>query len=326
MDAAPRLYSHEDVVRFLEPDACIAAVREAMRNLTAGAFEQPLRSIVTLAPGRLFAQMPGVGHDELGFGAKLVSVYADPSRPSQSRHQGIVVVFDRASGAVRCLAEAGAITEIRTGCASAVATDALAREDARVLAIFGTGAQARSHAIAVTRVRPFERLVLWGRDPSRLEALKAGLEPRLGLGITTTTDGREAAQAADVICTTTAATTPILLREWVRPGTHLNIVGSSLLGPAEIDSALVRDSRYIADYRRSALAAASEFAIAKQAGLVTDAHIVAEIGEVLLGRVAGRRHRDEITLYKSLGHIVQDLAAADCVHRAATAAGQRGSP
>jgi len=227
------------------------------------------------------------------------------------------VLFDSVSGAVQCVADAGVITEIRTGCASAVATDALARRDAQVLAIFGTGTQARSHALAVTRVRPFRRLVLWGRDRARAASLQADLDGQLSVPIETTQDGRAAAEAADVICTVTGAETPILFRDWIRPGTHINVVGSSFLGPVEVDSPLVRDSRYIADYRRSALAAAAEFAVAKRAGLVTDEHIVAEIGEVLLGRAPGRRNADEITMYKSLGHVVQDLASAACVHRRA---------
>lgn len=318
MKAKPAsVYSQDDVMRLLDLDECIEAVREAMAGLSAQGFEQPLRSILTLGAGQLFGLMPGVGHRELGFGAKLVSVFADPERPGRSAHRGVVVLFERFTGAVCCITDAEAITTVRTGCASAVATAALAREDARVLSIFGTGTQARSHALAVTRARRFERLVLWGRDPDRATALQRELAPLLDLDIQVSEDSRAAAQAADVICTVTGATTPILFRDWVRPGTHLNVVGSSFLGPVEIDGPLVRDSRFIADYRRSALAAAAEFALAKQAGLVTDAHIVAEIGEVLLGRIPGRRDREEITLYKSLGHIVQDLAAAACVHRAA---------
>lgn len=313
------LYSAEDVVRWLDVGACIDAVRDAMAGLTAGGFEQPLRNIVTMAPGQMFALMPGVGHEALGFGAKIISVFPDPARAGRSAHRGVVVLFDRSGGRVQCIADAGAITEIRTGCASAVATDALARRNARVLAIFGTGTQARSHALAVSRVRSFERLILWGRDASRTEALRAELAGELSLPVEATTDGRAAAGAADVICTVSGAESPILFGDWVRPGTHVNVVGSSFLGPVEVDSALVRASRYVADYRRSALAAAAEFAVAKREGFVTDEHIVAEIGEVLLGRVPGRRSPDEITMYKSLGHIVQDLAATACVHARAAA-------
>ncbi len=306
-------YSAADVERLLDYGACIDAVREAMAGLTAEGLEQPLRNIIQLGHGRMFGLMPGVGHATLGFGAKLISVFPDPAHGGRSAHRGVVVLFNPTDGTVQCVADGGAITEIRTGCASAVATDALARPDARVLAIFGTGTQARSHALAVTRVRPFERLILWGRDVERAKVLQRELSGVLSLSIETTQDGRKAANAADVICTVTGSTKPILQRDWVRAGTHVNVVGSSYLGPVEVDSELVRDSRYIADYRRSALAAAAEFAVAKQRGLVTDDHIVAEIGEVLLGRVEGRQSPEQITMYKSLGHIVQDLAAAAVV-------------
>lgn len=315
------VYSASDVERLLSADACFAAVREAMRALTAGGVEQPLRTITQVGSG-LLGLMPGVAQTEVGFGAKLVSLFGDPSTPGRTAHRGVVVLFDAHSGMVRCVAEAGAITEIRTAAASAVATDALARGNSRVLAIFGTGHQARSHAIAVSRVRNFESIVIWGRDAERAAALKDALRERLDLRVECTTDGQAAAAVADVICTVTSASRPILRRSWVRPGTHVNVVGSSFLGPTEVDSELVRDSRYIADYRRSALAAAAEFAIAKQAGMVDDSHIAGEIGEVLLGRIVGRRNDAEITFYKSLGHIVQDLAAVDCVHRAA--GGARG--
>ena len=308
-------YTADDVVRLLDYGECIDAVREAMAALTAEGFEQPLRNIIPLGDGRLFGLMPGVGNATVGFGAKLISVFPDHARAGRAAHRGVVVLFHSTEGTVLCVADAGAITEIRTGCASAVATDVLARPDARVLAIFGTGAQARSHALAVTRVRPFERLILWGRDAERAQSLQRELAGLLPIPIETTGDGRKAAGNADVICTVTGSATPILQRGWVREGTHVNVVGSSYLGPVEVDSELVRDSRYIADYRRSALAAAAEFAVARQCGMVNDDHIVAEIGEVLLGRVIGRRSAREITMYKSLGHIVQDLAAAACVLR-----------
>lgn len=164
-----------------------------------------------------------------------------------------------------------------------------------------------STAAAQPRSLGSRDLVLIGADPA-IRAVRA------------VTDARTAAEGADIICTVTSASTPILLGAWVRPGTHVNAVGSSYPGPAEIANDLVVKSRYVADSRRSALAAAAEFLVAKQAGLVDDAHIVAEIGEVLLGRVAGRTSAEEVTLYKSLGHIVQDLAAAAYVHARATGA------
>ena len=315
--AGPRgsvpFYGPEEVRALLDYEGCISAVRDAMAEFTADGKPQPLRSIFEIAPAKAFGLMPGTLAAPRGFGAKVLSVFADPARPGRSAHRGVVVLLDRESGQLACIADAGEVTEIRTAAASAVATDALARRDARTLAIFGCGAQAASHIRALVRVRKLEGILVWGRSMERAAAFAGQMEREVGVTVSAVADGREAA-AADIICTVTGSRTPVLLGEWVRPGTHVNAVGSSHPGPVEIDHALVKMSRYIADSRRSALAAAAEFLLAKEAGLIDDSHIVAELGEVLLGRVAGRRSAQEVTLYKSLGHIVQDLAAVSYVH------------
>ncbi|HZT02343.1 MAG TPA: ornithine cyclodeaminase family protein [Steroidobacteraceae bacterium] len=315
--AGPRgsvpFYGPEEVRALLDYEGCICAVRDAMAEFTADGKPQPLRSIFEIAPAKAFGMMPGTLVAPQGFGAKVLSVFADPARPGRSAHRGVVVLFDRESGQLACIADAGEVTEIRTAAASAVATDALARRDARTLAIFGCGAQAASHIRALVRVRKLEGILVWGRSMERAAAFAGQMEREVGVTVSAVADGREAA-AADIICTVTGSRTPVLLGEWVRPGTHVNAVGSSHPGPVEIDHALVKMSRYIADSRRSALAAAAEFLLAKEAGLIDDSHIVAELGEVLLGRVAGRRSTQEVTLYKSLGHIVQDLAAVSYLH------------
>jgi ornithine cyclodeaminase len=306
-------YGPREVRAALDYDGCITAVRTAMADFSADGQPQPLRSIFEIAPAKLFGVMPGTLAAPNGFGAKVLSVFADPERQGRSAHRGVVVLFDRDTGQVSCLADAGEVTEIRTAAASAVATEALARPDARTLAIFGCGAQAASHVRALARVRRFERVRVWGRSVERASRFAERMGREMGMTIEAVADGREAA-AADVICTVTGSRTPVLLGDWVRPGTHVNVVGSSHAGPVEIDPALVRASRYIVDSRRSALAAAAEFLLAKEAGLIDDGHIVAEIGEVLLGRIPGRRSPEEITVYKSLGHIVQDLAAVSYLY------------
>lgn len=311
-------YDAAAVTALLDYPGGIAAMREAMAALSNGGRAQPLRQILPIAEGQAFATMPGVLPGDLGFGAKLISVFVEPDQPSRSRHQGVVVAFDPETGAVRCLADAEAVTAIRTACATAAATDALARPDSRSLAVFGTGLQAEHHLRAVPLVRPFERVLLWGRARATTEALAARLSEELGLAIEATDDARHAA-AADVICTVTGSPTPVLLGEWVRRGAHVNLVGSSHLGPVEVDSVLVAAGRYIADYRSGVLAQGSEFAVARAAGLIDDTHLVAEIGEVFAGRAIGRRDAAEITLYKSLGHVAQDLAAARYIHQRALA-------
>ncbi|MDE2262028.1 MAG: ornithine cyclodeaminase family protein [Gammaproteobacteria bacterium] len=298
----------------LDYDGCIAAVRNAMADFSADGKPQPLRSIVEIAPEKFFGLMPGTLCAPHGFGAKVLSVFADPAQPGRAAHRGVVVLFERESGQLSCIADAGEVTEIRTAAASAVATDVLARQDARTLAIFGCGAQAAAHIRALARVRRLERILVWGRSVERAGRFAQRMQAEVGIPVTAVAEGREAAAGADIICTVTGSRTPVLFGEWVRAGTHVNAVGSSYAGPVEIDHALVQASRYIVDSRRSALAAASEFLLAREAGLIDDGHLAAEIGEVLLGRVPGRSSSEEITVYKSLGHIVQDLAAVSYLH------------
>lgn len=315
----PAFYDAAAVARWLDFRGGVAATRAAMIALSGEALGQPPRSIIPVGDAGLFGVMPGSFASTLGFGAKLVGVFPDTARAGRSRHHGIVALFDAASGAIIALADAEALTTIRTACATVAATQVLARPDAQVLAIFGCGTQARSHIAAFASVMPMREIVIWGRDRQRAEALAQTMRAELGIVIRADADGRSAAGAADIICTVSGSATPILLGEWVRPGTHVNLVGSSYLGPSEADSDLVCKSRYIADYRSSALAAAAEFAIAREAGLVDETHIVADIGEVFAGSTIGRRDDDDLTLYKSLGHVAQDLGVLGYLHRRATA-------
>jgi ornithine cyclodeaminase len=307
------VYRGADVRRWLDFPGCIEAVRRAMAGLSRDTREQPLRSITPVREGRLFALMPGMSSGEPGFGAKLISVFHDPAKGGRSTHQGVVALFEEQTGALVCIADAHEVTRIRTACNSAVATDALAREDAETLAIFGCGTQAEAHLRALPLVRSFRQVRVWGRNPEIAAGFAERMAAETGLAIDSVDDPREAARA-DIICTVTGAAEPVLMRDWVRPGTHVNAVGSSHAGPVEIDPELVAASRYFVEYRPSALAAAAEFIRAREQGLIGEDHIRAEIGEVLNRTAAGRSSDAEITLYKSLGHIVQDLAAARYLH------------
>ena len=303
-------YDAAQVEALLDYPGCIDAMRRAMIALSTGERAQPLRQIWPVGDGQMWGIMPGDLNALSTFGAKLVSVFADPERPGCTRHQGVVVAFDGETGAISCIADAEPITKIRTACATAVATDALARKDADVLAIFGTGVQAEAHLHALPLVRPFREILLWGRSADKTQLFAQQMSEAIGQPVTAVLNGREAAAAADVICTVSSSREPVLLADWVRPGTHINLVGSSMLGPVEVDSALVAKARYIADYRPGVLAQGSELAVARDAGLVDDSHVIAEIGEVLAGRVRARENDEQITIYKSLGHVAQDLAAA----------------
>jgi ornithine cyclodeaminase len=304
------LFDAAQVEELLDYPGCIDAVRKAMTALSSGERPQPLRQIWPVGDGEMWGIMPGDLAALSSFGAKLVSVFHEPGSTSRTRHQGVVVAFDGKTGAVSCIADAEPITRIRTGCASAVATDALARADSEVLAVFGTGVQAEAHLRALPLVRRFREILLWGRSPEKTREFAHQMSEQIGLPISPVSDGREVAATADVICTVTSSREPVLLSEWVKPGTHINLVGSSMLGPVEVDAALVAKARYIADYRPGAIAQGAELAVARDAGLVDDSHVVGEIGEVLAGRIPGRENDEQITIYKSLGHVAQDLASA----------------
>ncbi|RXZ65580.1 ornithine cyclodeaminase family protein [Pelagerythrobacter rhizovicinus] len=301
-----------EVRRRLDYPSCIDAMREAMRALSAGTTRQLLRTMIPLGEARTFAQMPGALGTHDMFGAKLVSVFGDLAAPGRRRHRGVIVLFEPDQGKPVAIVDAEEVTHIRTAAATAMATDALAREDASTLLIVGTGGQARTHLEALPQVRPFRRILIWGRDPAKAAALASDYSCIEAQAVE---DLPEAVAEADVVCTLTAASQPVLRGEWVRPGTHVNLVGSSGPGPVECDHEMVVRARYIADSRASALDAAAEFLDARAAGLLGDDHIVGEIGEVLLGTVAGRTSADDVTLYKSLGHAVQDLAAAAHLYR-----------
>ena len=305
-----RFIDREEVSRRLSYELCIPIVRQAMIALSKGQTKQLLRSIIPLSEGRLFGIMPGAMGAHAPFGAKLISVFHGNFARGIQSHQGLVILFDPESGAPVCVLDAGEITAIRTAAASAVATDALARKDARHLTLLGYGEQAGTHARAIRKVREIEAIVVWGRSPERAQAFAERMQRELSIQVTAAVSVREAVADADIICTVTSAKEPILKGEWVRPGTHVNLVGSSHAGPVEVDTDLVVRSRFIADSRESVLNQGAEFLRAKAAGLIGDEHIVAEIGQVLAGEIEGRRSAEEIILYKSLGHVVQDLASA----------------
>lgn len=294
-------------------EMAIPVIREAMLALSDGRVRQLLRSFIGVGEGRTFAIMPAALSERGVFGAKLVSVFADGH--GRKAHEGLVVLFDADTGAPVCLADAAEITAIRTAAASAVATDALARADAGVLAVLGLGKQAAAHIQAISKVRDLSEVRVWGRTPERAEGFARDMAAASGLPVRAFASIAAATQGADIICTVTAAVDPILSLASVARGAHVNAVGSSGPGQAEIASDLVASSRFIVDHREHVLAHGGEFLRAKAAGMVDDDHIAAELGQVLSGARLGRTGPADITLYKSLGHAAQDLAAAAWLHQ-----------
>jgi len=304
-----------EVRRALPMSDCIEAVDRAMRALSDSRAEVPLRTVMTLPGGRNFyGVMPGYLDDPQALGAKILTVYPDNAQRGLPSHVGLVVMFDTASGIPLAVMDASVVTAIRTAAASAVATRALARKEATLLAILGTGEQAATHIESISKVRKLRTVLVWGRSPDKAGFLAEELGARLSLRIEVSRAPEEAVREADIVCTVTAAHEPVLNGAWLRPGTHVNLVGSSSVNAREADDEVVTQSRFFVDSRTSARAEAAELRHAMTAGLVGDNHVLGEIGEVLSGRLTGRSSDKDITVYKSLGVAVQDLAAAHIVY------------
>lgn len=314
------IIDRETVHDLLPMADCIALMREAMIALSTGQTRQVLRQIIALEDGAAFGVMPGVSADT--FGAKLISVFPGNFAKGLQSHQGFVALFGPATGGIVAMLHAGEITAIRTAAASAAATQALARPDARRLTILGYGEQALTHARAMALVRPLSEIVLWGRSPDKVAAVARTLEAELSLPVRTASSVREAVAEADIVCTVTASREPILEGGWIAPGTHVNLVGSSVAAAREADDALVVRARVFADHREGVLAQGGEVIHAIKAGLIDESHVLGEIGEVFSGAKVGRASDEDITVYKSLGAVVQDLFSGWHIYRQALAEGR----
>jgi ornithine cyclodeaminase len=253
------------------------------------------------------------------YGLKVVCIFPDNPARGLDTHQGAVELFDGQTGQLRAVLNASAITAIRTAAVSAVATRVLAREDARELAILGAGAQGRSHLEALAAVRPFERARIWSRTAEHAHASAA--EARTPFPVNVASSPAEAVRGAHVIVTATASPTPIVAREWLSDGAHVNAVGACLPTTRELDTATVADAALFVDRRESALAEAGDVVLAIEEGAIGRDHIRAELGEVLAGERGGRDSTDELTVFESLGLAVEDLAAAEFLYRRARETG-----
>ena len=304
-----RVIDEHDVRRLLPMTECIDVMAEALASLARGEVHNPLRFVIR-PPGEqsLLGLMPAHrGGPAPLYGLKTVAIFPGNSARGLDSHQGFVALFDGETGETRAILNAGAITAVRTAAVSGVATRLLARDDASTLAILGAGIQARSHLEAMRAVHDFERVVVWSRTPGRLPELEEAAT------------AQEAVRDADVIVTATSAVEPIIDRGWLKPGVHINAVGSSIPTTRELDTATVCDAALFVDRRESTINEAGDFLFPQREGAIGPEHIRAEIGELLIGAAEGRRSADEITVFKSLGLAVQDLAAAEHVLRRAEA-------
>ncbi|HXR94480.1 MAG TPA: ornithine cyclodeaminase family protein [Rhizomicrobium sp.] len=283
----------------------IEVVDQAMRELSAGLVAAPERTMMAVNAATRLGLMPGAMPSLARFGVKVVSLSADAESFGLPSHQGLMLLFDSGTGQPLAALDCHALTRLRTAAASAVATRALARPDAKVLAIIGPGDLARPHLDAISAIRPIERVRVWGRSKARAEAFAQGRRD-----VTVVDNVEQAVKGADIICMLTSSSEPLLEGAWLEPGQHLNLVGASLRSSREADNETVRRGHFIADSRTHALSQAGELLHAIEQRVVDQSHVKGEIGEVLSGKAPGRSSEDQITIYKSLGHAAQDIALA----------------
>ncbi len=318
--------SHSDVLAALPPEACAEAMAAVLAEHARGGTFMPLRSVMMPPDAAGFmGLMPGWRGPRRDAAAifALKAVCILPGNPARGldAHQGLVTLFDGETGQPNAILDASAVTEVRTAAVTAVATRALSRPDARTLAILGAGTQARAHLEALLPVREFEQVRIYAPTEAHARVLVeqaggAGAELRVA------SSAEGAVRDADVVVTATSSREPVLRRGWLKPGAHLNAVGASTPRARELDTATVAASALFCDSRESLRHEAGEFQLAVAEGLITgEEHVRAELGEVLAGTAPGRRDAGELTLFRSLGLAIEDLAAAETAVAAARAAG-----
>ena len=313
------ILNHDEVIRLLPMNDCIAVMRDALTKLARGEVHQPLRTIVrpSGAAGVMGLMPSYIAGDHAAYGLKTVCVFPGNPAIGKDAHQGAVMLFSAETGELLALMNASAITAIRTAAVSGVATDLLAREDASELAIVGAGVQARTHLLAMAEVRTVKRCRVVSRTLEHATAFVDEMKAQVPFPLEVAGSVEEAVRDADLIATVTNAKEPVVLREWISPGVHLNVVGSSRPHSREVDTATLAASALFVDRRESTLNEAGDYLFAAREGAVGPDHIRAELGEVLTGEKPGRTSRDEITLFKSLGLAIEDLASASYLYRKA---------
>lgn len=307
------LLDADAVRRHLTPQVAYAAVEAAFRALRAGETQQPVRTQVASADGVTLVKPAAVLGDT---GVKVVSLYPGNAERGLDLIQGFVVLLDPSTGVLDALLDGAAVTELRTGATSALATNVLARPDAVRLGVLGAGVQARSHLQAMHASRRLEQALVWA--PTGLEEL-VGWAVDHGLPARAARDAEHLVRESDILCTVTTSPVPVLQGDWIAPGTHVNAVGAFRPHERELDTLTVQRARVVVDMYEASAEEAGALLLARAEGAEVD--VVAELTEVLLGCAAGRTSADDITVFSSTGLAVQDVTAARAAVAAARAAG-----
>ena len=303
----------EEVKKLLPMRECIELMREVLKDVSLGNTVLPLRMATKLGEGKLLGLMPAYLPYRKAAGAKILTIFHKNYEKGLPSHQGEVLLFDTETGAVKGMADGTAITTIRTGAVSAAATDVLAVKEADTLAVLGAGVQARSHIEAMFCIRNIKKVFIWSIIEDEITKLLAGIKDKYAAEFIPCKTAEEAVRGADIICTVTSAKTPILNGEWVKKGAHINAVGACSPGDRELSSDCVAKARLFGDRRESTINEAGDYLFPLKEGLITEEHLLGEIGEVIAGKIEGRLSKDDITIFEALGMAAEDLAAADYI-------------
>lgn len=305
----------EDVFKLLSPVKCTEIMRETLTALELGKGVQYLRTPHLLPNNGIFAFMPA-WLDNGYFGAKVLTVFHSNAGSIYPAHQGSVMLFEAEHGSLVALVDAAAITQVRTGAVSAVATDLLANQDASALCLMGCGVQGESHLKAIMEVRRLEKVFVWDISPERSSSFAARMAAETGLDIEACEKAEQAVRPADIICTLTPSTVPILESGWIKQGAHINAVGACTAKDRELPSALMAAGKVYGDSVESVMKESGDFLIPMQEGLYGESHLKGAIGAVAAGKIQGRSSRDEITIFDALGLAIEDITAASYVYQA----------
>ncbi len=312
----PLWLSESDVRAALPMGELIEAMEAALIAFSAGRVVQPVRTILEIGERNFFGVMPALDAEAALMGAKLVTVLPGNTAKGLPSHQASIVLFDAASGALLAVADGRYITEARTAAVSAVSVRHMARADADVLAIIGSGVQAHSHLEALPLVRDFREIRVWSPNESRLAQFAVGRDVRISKS------AERAVRGADVVVLATSSTVPVIEDGWVEPGTHVIAVGACRPTHRETDPRLVARSLVVVDSRAAAMKEAGDILLAIEDGLIASGHVHAELGEVAGGGKSGRQNDEQVTLFKSLGLAIEDVVSAGLAYRRALEAGR----
>ncbi len=314
------LLSRKNVEAILTMEECLTAVETAFGELARGKVVMPQRAVIQVRDHKgIFLGMPAyIGGDLDALGLKVVTVYPDnPTKHKLPTTLGTLLLCDPVTGKVVAIMDAGYLTAVRTGAASGVATKYLAREDAKICVVFGAGVQARKQLEAMKIVRPLQRAYVVDILSEARESFATVMSVALDLEVLPTEDIEKAVRSADIIVTASSSHEPVFDGDWVQPGTHINNIGSHSPGARELDTKTVKRSKFVADLKEANLAEAGDILIPIEEGAVTADHIYASLGEIVSGTKPGRENPAEITVFKSCGLAVQDVATALAIYNRA---------